>query len=68
MGIADCQIEKGLCDHLNITHFPTLTLLTSNSMTVLDEYKLLEHEGLISSEDPKVQLNEVITLLQRKNK
>jgi hypothetical protein len=67
MGITDCQIEKGLCDHLNITQFPTLTLLTSNSMTILDEYKLLEHEGLISSEDPKVQLNSIVALLQKEN-
>lgn len=37
MGIADCQREKQLCDHLNVTHFPTLVQLTNSTMAHIDE-------------------------------
>jgi thioredoxin-like negative regulator of GroEL len=46
LGITDCEREKNLCNHLNVTHFPTLVELTNTSMSILDEQRFLHEEGL----------------------
>lgn len=36
LAIADCEREKIFCNHLNVTHYPTLVGLTNSSMAILD--------------------------------
>jgi hypothetical protein len=47
MGIADCQREKDLCSYLNVTKFPALAQLTSNTINIVDEQQFLLKEGLV---------------------
>jgi hypothetical protein len=64
MGIADCQREKELCSHLNVTNFPALVQLTSNTINIIDEQQFLLKEGLVEENDPKVILNSIVGRLK----
>jgi len=47
LGMTDCSREGLLCDHLNITHYPTLGILSNVSFTIIDEQLFLANEELI---------------------
>ena len=68
LGITDCEREKALCSHLNITHFPTLIELTSTAMNIVDEQSFLVTEGLIAESDPKAVLNAIVRHLKDERK
>jgi hypothetical protein len=65
LGIADCSREKELCVLLNVTHHPTLAVLTDTTVEVLDEQQFLVQEGLIGANEAKNIASQIVNRLKR---